>query len=62
MEVFPGICLLSRWRLLGLPVDFAIRLGPGLIPIVLNVLSLTMYYHLYLKQDICQWFYVYKYF
>lgn len=27
--VFPGVSLLSRCRLSGLPVDFAMRFGPG---------------------------------
>jgi len=33
--VFPGVSLLSRWRLSGSPVDSAIFFGPGLIGIVL---------------------------
>ena len=32
--VFPGVCLLSRCRWSGLPVDLAIRFGPGLMPII----------------------------
>ena len=27
--VFPGVSLLSRWRLSGFPVDVAILFGPG---------------------------------
>ncbi|WP_394906446.1 hypothetical protein [uncultured Mesonia sp.] len=34
--VFPGVFLLSLWRLSGLPVVFAILFGPGLIPIIFN--------------------------
>lgn len=30
LSVFPGVFLLSRWRLSGSPVDSAIRFGPGL--------------------------------
>lgn len=33
----PGVDLLSLWRLSGLPVDFAILFGPGLIPITLTI-------------------------
>lgn len=32
--VLPGVFLLSRCRLSGLPVDLAIRLGPGLSAIL----------------------------
>lgn len=35
--VFPGVFLLSRWRLSGLPVDSAILFGPGLSAIIINV-------------------------
>jgi len=34
LSVFPGVFLLSRWRLSGSPVDSAIRFGPGLRLIV----------------------------
>nr|WP_238532115.1 hypothetical protein [Rahnella aquatilis] len=30
LSVFPGVFLLSRWRLSGSPVDSAMRFGPGL--------------------------------
>ena len=33
--VFPGVSLLSRWRLSGSPVDSAIFFGPGLIGILI---------------------------
>jgi hypothetical protein len=32
--VFPGVSLLSRRRLSGLPVDLAIGFGPGLIAMI----------------------------
>lgn len=40
--VFPGVFLLSCWRLSGLPVDFAILFGPGFSDIVLSFNSVII--------------------
>ncbi|MHB2800297.1 hypothetical protein ACYBZ1_25745, partial [Klebsiella pneumoniae] len=40
LSVFPGVFLLSRWRLSGSPVESAIRFGPGLRPIIV-ILSIV---------------------
>jgi hypothetical protein len=54
--VFPGVCLLSRWRLSGCPVDSAIFFGPGLIPIVFVFLRLiykSQFSYFPVKLNIC---------
>nr|ACK87018.1 hypothetical protein [Pectobacterium atrosepticum] len=40
LSVFPGVFLLSRWRLSGSPVDSAMRFGPGLRLIIFILLNL----------------------
>lgn len=41
--VFPGVSLLSRWRLSGFPVESAVLFGPGLIPFLVSMICLAWY-------------------
>ena len=54
--VFPGVLLLSRWRLSGLPVDLAVLLGPGFNPIVF-IYSLKLYEHQGRRKEFQKWVY-----